>query len=171
MVVGPGIKVKAVEANPLRSNGDDRHAGAYFPIEAILVHPEIGGRIPESNDSRSSHAGLCRPRTVTWSTCCYTRQREMRLTRVSQWNRTAIDRRCRLPSMGWLARCVLISASTPYVFQWSLTCDGCAIVAGTHGVPSVVKGDFVECRTCAQARLLRGQACFACPCLHFREYR
>jgi hypothetical protein len=45
MLVDPGIEVKAVEGHSLRSDRNDHHARAHFPIEAVLIHAEISRRI------------------------------------------------------------------------------------------------------------------------------
>jgi hypothetical protein len=45
MLVRPGVEVKAVEGDPLRSDRNDHQARAHFPIEAVLIHAEISRRI------------------------------------------------------------------------------------------------------------------------------
>jgi len=42
IVVGPGIEVKTIESDPLRTDWDYREARANVAIEAIFVHSEIG---------------------------------------------------------------------------------------------------------------------------------
>jgi hypothetical protein len=45
MLVDPGVEVKAVERHPLRSDRNDNHTRAHFPIKAVLIHAEILRRI------------------------------------------------------------------------------------------------------------------------------
>jgi hypothetical protein len=52
MLIGPGIQVKAVESDSLRSDWNDGQARAHFSVEAILVHAEVGGRVSETDEAR-----------------------------------------------------------------------------------------------------------------------
>ena len=56
MLVDPGVEVKAVERHPLRSDRNDHHARAHFPIEAVLIHAEILRRISQAEQSRRKGA-------------------------------------------------------------------------------------------------------------------
>ncbi len=57
VLVRPCIEIKTVKGDALSSDRNDNHVGADFPVEAILVHAEIGRCVPESNKSRSSVSG------------------------------------------------------------------------------------------------------------------
>jgi hypothetical protein len=45
IVVGPGIEVKPVKRDSLRTDRDYGEARTNVAIEAIFVHAEIGGRV------------------------------------------------------------------------------------------------------------------------------
>jgi hypothetical protein len=51
MVIGPGIQVKAVEGDPLRSDWNDGHARAHLSVEAVLVHAEVRRRISQTDEA------------------------------------------------------------------------------------------------------------------------
>ena len=52
IVVGPGIEVKPIKGDSLRTDRDRRQEGANVAIEAIFVHAEIGGRVAQPDESR-----------------------------------------------------------------------------------------------------------------------
>jgi hypothetical protein len=52
IVVGPGIEVKPVESNSLRTYRNGGEERTNLAIEAILVHAEIGGRVAQPNEAR-----------------------------------------------------------------------------------------------------------------------
>jgi hypothetical protein len=52
MLIGPGIQVKAVEGDSLRSDWDDGQARAHFSIEPVLVHSEVRGRVSQTDEAR-----------------------------------------------------------------------------------------------------------------------
>jgi hypothetical protein len=52
MVLCPSIEIKAIEGDALRA---DRNLGQVQPnrrIEAVFVHPEIGGRVAQTDQAR-----------------------------------------------------------------------------------------------------------------------
>jgi hypothetical protein len=51
MLVGPRIEVKAIEGHALDSDRNDDYTGAHLAVEAVLVHPEVSRRIPQSDES------------------------------------------------------------------------------------------------------------------------
>jgi len=59
MVVGPCIEVKAVKGDALGSYRDDGYVRTDFPVEPVLVHAEIGRRIPKSDEPSAADAVLC----------------------------------------------------------------------------------------------------------------
>ena len=50
--VRPRIEVKAIEGDSLDTDGDRGNAGPHVAIKAVLVHAEIGGRIPQAQEAR-----------------------------------------------------------------------------------------------------------------------
>lgn len=42
----------AVKADALLANRDLRHEWAHIIVEAMLIHPEVGGRVSKSNNAR-----------------------------------------------------------------------------------------------------------------------
>jgi hypothetical protein len=52
IVVGPGVKVKAVKSDPLRPDGDHRKQRTNLAIEAILVHSEIRRGVAQADKTR-----------------------------------------------------------------------------------------------------------------------
>jgi hypothetical protein len=57
MLVGPCIKVKAIEGDAVRSDRDDGDGGAHLAVEAVLVHAEIPRGISEPDQSRHQDGG------------------------------------------------------------------------------------------------------------------
>jgi len=51
IVVRPGIEVNAVEGDSLDADAHDRHARTHFPVEAVLVHAEIGGGVAHADEA------------------------------------------------------------------------------------------------------------------------
>jgi len=63
ILVGPGIEVKTVEGHALHANSYRWNSGTDIAVEAVLVHPEIIGRIAKSYKSRQvcgAGRSLCR---------------------------------------------------------------------------------------------------------------
>ena len=52
IVVGPGVEVKAVKSDPLRSNWNHGKQRSDLAIEAILVHSEIRRGVAQADKSR-----------------------------------------------------------------------------------------------------------------------
>jgi hypothetical protein len=52
MLIHPGIQFKPVKGNSLGSNRDLDEQGPYFVIEAVTVHAQIGGGIPQPKEAR-----------------------------------------------------------------------------------------------------------------------
>jgi hypothetical protein len=52
MVVGPGIKVKTVKGDSLRTDWNCREGWTNVAIEAILVHAEIRRGVAQPNEAR-----------------------------------------------------------------------------------------------------------------------
>lgn len=46
-MVHPGVQIKSVESNPLFPNADFNEMRADLCVEAVPVHPEIEGRVPQ----------------------------------------------------------------------------------------------------------------------------
>ena len=52
-MVHPCIKIKAIEGNSLLADSDFNEIRPGLGVEAVLVHPQIEGRIPQTNKSWS----------------------------------------------------------------------------------------------------------------------
>jgi hypothetical protein len=52
IVVRPGIEVKTIEGNSLRTDRDRAKEGTYVAIEAIFVHAEIGWGVAQADEAR-----------------------------------------------------------------------------------------------------------------------
>jgi hypothetical protein len=52
IVVRPYIEVNAVEGDSLDADAQGEEARADFPVEAVLVHAEIGGGVAQSDKAR-----------------------------------------------------------------------------------------------------------------------
>jgi len=48
-MVHPGIQIKAIESNTLFANPDFNEIRAHLDVEAVPVHPQIEGRVPEAD--------------------------------------------------------------------------------------------------------------------------
>ena len=65
IVVRPRIEVNAVKGDSLDTDAQSKHARAHFPVEAVLVHAEIGGRVAHADETgrwrgmRWRAGGLC----------------------------------------------------------------------------------------------------------------
>ena len=57
IVVRPCIEVNAVEGDSLNADAQGEDARAYFPVEAVLVHAEIGGGVAHA-DQAGQRRGL-----------------------------------------------------------------------------------------------------------------
>jgi hypothetical protein len=51
IVVRPRIEVNAVEGDSLDADAQGEDARAHFPVEAVLVHAEIGGGVAHADES------------------------------------------------------------------------------------------------------------------------
>ena len=51
IVVRPCIEVNAIEGDSLDADAESKDAGAYFAVEAILVHPEVGGGVAQADEA------------------------------------------------------------------------------------------------------------------------
>jgi hypothetical protein len=51
IVIRPCIEVNAVEGDSLDADAESEDAGAYFAVEAVLVHAEIGGGVAQSDEA------------------------------------------------------------------------------------------------------------------------
>ena len=51
IVVRPCIEVNAVEGDSLDTDAKGEDAGAYFPIEAVFVHAEVGGGVAHADEA------------------------------------------------------------------------------------------------------------------------
>jgi hypothetical protein len=51
ILIHPGIEIKSIEGHPLLPHGDIDHVRTDLGIEAILVHPEVEGRVPQPDQS------------------------------------------------------------------------------------------------------------------------
>jgi len=49
MVVRVGLELQAIERDPLRADGDLSEIGPHLDVEAILVHPQVGGDVSEAD--------------------------------------------------------------------------------------------------------------------------
>lgn len=50
--IGPGVQFKTVKSDALLPHAPFVQLRADFAVEAVLVHAEVGGRIPQANDAR-----------------------------------------------------------------------------------------------------------------------
>jgi hypothetical protein len=51
IVVRPCIEVNAVEGDSLDADAKGKDARAHFPVEAVLVHAEIGGGVAHADEA------------------------------------------------------------------------------------------------------------------------
>ena len=51
IVVRPCIEVNAVEGDSLNADAEGEDAWAYFAVEAVLIHAEVRGCIPKSQEA------------------------------------------------------------------------------------------------------------------------
>jgi hypothetical protein len=49
ILIRPRIEVKAIKGDSLDANRNERELRTDFAIEAVPVHPEVGGRVAQSN--------------------------------------------------------------------------------------------------------------------------
>ena len=67
IVVRRCIEVNAIEGDSLDADAESEDAGAHFPVEAVLVHAEIGGGVAHADEAgrgrgAGSRAGALRGR-------------------------------------------------------------------------------------------------------------
>ena len=58
IVVRPCIEVNAVESDSLNADAQSGDVRAHFPVEAVLVHAEIGGGVAHADEA--GHVGSVR---------------------------------------------------------------------------------------------------------------
>jgi hypothetical protein len=58
IVVGPEIKVKTVEGDPLCTDWDHREGWTNVAIEAIFIHAEIRRGVAQPDEARQEHRRL-----------------------------------------------------------------------------------------------------------------
>ena len=51
IVVRPRIEVNAVEGDSLNADAQCEDARAHFPVEAVLVHAEVGGGVAHADEA------------------------------------------------------------------------------------------------------------------------
>jgi hypothetical protein len=66
IVIRPTIEVKAIEGDSLNANRNARKQRTDFAIEAIPVHPEVGGRVTHPNKPGSDRSAPLTPRFQDW---------------------------------------------------------------------------------------------------------
>jgi hypothetical protein len=49
ILIHPGVQIKSVEGDALLAYRDFNEIGANFPVEAVAVHANIEGCVPESD--------------------------------------------------------------------------------------------------------------------------
>ena len=49
--INPGIEVKTIKSDSLKANRDLSQIRTHFSIETVLVHPQVRGGVPESDNS------------------------------------------------------------------------------------------------------------------------
>lgn len=65
IVVRPCVEVNAVEGDSLDADAEGGDAGTHLPVEAVLVHAEIGGSVAHADEAwqwrglRWSAGGVC----------------------------------------------------------------------------------------------------------------
>jgi len=73
IVVRPCVEVNAIERNSLNADAQDEEARADFPVEAVLVHAEVGGGVAQSDEAgqrrgeRSEARGRCAHVAGSWT--------------------------------------------------------------------------------------------------------
>jgi hypothetical protein len=58
IVVGPGIEVKPVESDSLRTDRDCGEARTNVAVEAIFIHAEIRRGVAQPDETRQGPSGL-----------------------------------------------------------------------------------------------------------------
>lgn len=58
MVVGPGVEVKAVKGDTLRSDWNDGYLRTHVAVEPVLVHAEIRRCVSKPNEPSAADAGF-----------------------------------------------------------------------------------------------------------------
>jgi hypothetical protein len=61
IVVRPRVEFKAIEGDALDADPDFRQCGSDLAIEAIAVHPEVGGGVAEAQEA-GNHGGRAQMR-------------------------------------------------------------------------------------------------------------
>jgi len=49
ILIHPGIEIKSIEGHPLHPHADLDDIGTDLRVEAILIHSEVVGRIPQAD--------------------------------------------------------------------------------------------------------------------------
>jgi hypothetical protein len=66
IVIRPRVEVKAVKGNSLNANRNARELRTDFAIEAVPVHPEVGGRVAQPNKPGRNRSARRTPRFQDW---------------------------------------------------------------------------------------------------------
>jgi hypothetical protein len=51
IVVRPCVEVNAIKGDSLYTDAQGEDARAHFPVEAVLVHAEVGGRVAHADEA------------------------------------------------------------------------------------------------------------------------
>jgi len=51
ILIHPGVQIKPVEGDALLADRNFNEIGAHLPVEAVAVHANIEGRVPESDQA------------------------------------------------------------------------------------------------------------------------
>ena len=52
IVIRPCVEVNAVEGDSLNADAQGEDARTHFPVEAVLVHAEVGGSVAQTDEAR-----------------------------------------------------------------------------------------------------------------------
>ena len=61
IVLRPGVHFKPIKGNALLANGNFREAYPNLPVESVLVHSQVAGRITQTNESGENRSQLSAP--------------------------------------------------------------------------------------------------------------
>lgn len=63
ILVHPGVHFKAVEGDTLAADAKFSQGRAHLPVKAVSVHPQVVGRVAESDQAGLDLEGLLPPQT------------------------------------------------------------------------------------------------------------
>jgi hypothetical protein len=66
IVVGPGIEVKTVESDSLRTDWDLGKLRTNVAVEAIFVHAKVPGSVTHANEARQQPGWLGKQAQLLW---------------------------------------------------------------------------------------------------------